>query len=140
MPRGRKKTFEQKLIEKLVACPHPSAPKSEREAFWGREMKILKSVFKEFPDKEFWEKVTFEKKFKIGNYLAPLTIALFANSPFTENKLSGFLSYRGKVWQETNRGGIMPITFESVNFEKYVDNVINYPILFLKKNKRYCWF
>ena len=31
----------------------------------------------------------------------------------------------------------MPITFESVNFEKYVDNVINYPILFLKKNKRY---
>ena len=79
----------------------------------------------------------FEKKFKIGNYLAPLTIALFANSPFTENKLSGFLSYRGKVWQETNRGGRMPITFESVNFEKYVDNVINYPILFLKKNKRY---
>ena len=79
----------------------------------------------------------FEKKFKIGNYLAPLTIALFANSPFTENKLSGFLSYRGKVWQETSRGGIMPIAFESVNFEKYVDNVINYPILFLKKNKRY---
>ena len=79
----------------------------------------------------------FEKKFKIGNYLAPLTIALFANSPFTENKLSGFLSYRGKVWQETNRGGIMPITFESVNFEKYVDHVINYPILFLKKNKKY---
>ena len=79
----------------------------------------------------------FEKKFKIGNYLAPLTIALFANSPFTENKLSGFLSYRSKVWQETNRGGIMPISFESVNFEKYVDNVINYPILFLKKNKRY---
>ena len=54
----------------------------------------------------------FKKKFKIGNYLAPLTIALFANSPFNENKLSGFLSYRGKVWQETNRGGIMPITFE----------------------------
>ncbi len=79
----------------------------------------------------------FEKKFKIGNYLAPLTIALFANSPFNENKLSGFLSYRGKVWQETNRGGIMPITFENVNFEKYIDHAINYPILFLKKNEKY---
>ena len=79
----------------------------------------------------------FEKKFKIGNYLAPLTIALFANSPFNENKLSGFLSYRGKVWQETNRGGIMPITFENVNFEKYIDHAINYPILFLKKNRKY---
>jgi len=79
----------------------------------------------------------FEKKFKIGNYLTPLTIALFANSPFTENKLSGFLSYRAKVWQETNRGGIMPITFERINFEKYIDNVLNYPILFLKKNGKY---
>ena len=79
----------------------------------------------------------FEKKFKIGNYLAPLTIALFANSPFNENKLSGFLSYRGKVWQETIRGGIMPITFENVNFEKYIDHAINYPILFLKKNGKY---
>ena len=79
----------------------------------------------------------FEKKFKIGNYLAPLTTALFANSPFNENKLSGFLSYRGKVWQETNRGGIMPITFENINFEKYIDHAINYPILFLKKNRKY---
>ena len=79
----------------------------------------------------------FEKKFKIGNYLTPLTIALFANSPFVENKLSGYLSYRGKVWQETNRGGIMPIAFERVNFEKYIDHVLNYPILFLKKNGKY---
>ncbi len=79
----------------------------------------------------------FEKKFKLGNYLAPLTIALFANSPFYENKLSGFLSYRGKVWQETNRGGIMPIAFENVDFEKYMDLAINYPILFLKKNEKY---
>ncbi len=79
----------------------------------------------------------FEKKFKIGNYLTPLSIALFANSPFAENKLSGFLSYRAKVWQETSRGGIMPIAFEHVSFEKYIDHVINYPILFLKKNGKY---
>ncbi len=86
---------------------------------------------------DFTSEEDFEKKFKIGNYLAPLTIALFANSPFNENKLSGFLSYRGKVWQETNRGGIMPITFEKINFEKYIDYAINYPILFLKKNGKY---
>ena len=64
MPKGRKKTFEQKLIEKLVVCPHPSSPSSELSSFWAREMKILKSVLQEFPNKEFWEKVTFEKKFK----------------------------------------------------------------------------
>ena len=79
----------------------------------------------------------FEKKFKIGNYLSPLTIGVFANSPFNENKLSGFLSFRGKVWQETYRGGIMPIAFEKVTFERYIDHAINYPILFLKKNGKY---
>jgi len=64
MPRGRKKTFEQKLIERLVVCPHPNSPSAELNAFWGREMKILKSVLKEFPDKEFWDKARFETKFK----------------------------------------------------------------------------
>ena len=54
----------------------------------------------------------FEKKFKVANYLTPLSVALFANSPFKEKKLSGYLSYRGKVWQNTSRGGIMPISFE----------------------------
>ena len=29
----------------------------------------------------------------------------------------------------------MPIAFENINFEKYIDHVINYPILFLKKKK-----
>ena len=27
----------------------------------------------------------------------------------------------------------MPIAFEKVGFEKYIDHAINYPILFLKK-------
>ena len=31
----------------------------------------------------------------------------------------------------------MPITFEKVNFQKYIDNTINYPILFLKKKGKY---
>ena len=64
MPKGRKKTFEQKLIEKLVVCPHPNSATEEIKSFWGREMKILNSVFKEFPNKEFWEKTIFPKKFK----------------------------------------------------------------------------
>ena len=79
----------------------------------------------------------FEKKFKVANYLTPLSVALFANSPFKEKKLSGYLSYRGKVWQNTSRGGIMPISFEKIDFEKYVDYSVKYPILFLKKNDGY---
>ena len=79
----------------------------------------------------------FEKKFKAGNYLTPLTIALFANSPFANNKFTGYLSYRNKVWQDTARGGIMPITFEDLNFEKYLDHVINYSLLFVIHEGKY---
>jgi len=79
----------------------------------------------------------FEKIFRLGNYLTPLTIALYANSPFTNGKLSGFQSYRNKVWQNTARGGIMPISFEKITFEKYFDHVIDYPILFAIRDKNY---
>jgi glutamate--cysteine ligase len=79
----------------------------------------------------------FEKKFKVGNYLTPLTIALFANSPFANKKITGYLSYRNKVWQNTARGGIMPITFESLNFEKYLEHAINYSLLFVIYKGKY---
>lgn len=79
----------------------------------------------------------FEKIFRIGNYLTPLTIAIFANSPFENKKPTGNLSYRNKVWQKTARGGIMPIAFENITFEKYFDYIINYPILFAIKDSQY---
>ena len=79
----------------------------------------------------------FEKKFKVGNYLTPLTIALFANSPFMSKKFTGYLSYRNKVWQDTARGGIMPISFEDLNFEKYLDHAINYSLLFVIHEGKY---
>jgi glutamate--cysteine ligase len=79
----------------------------------------------------------FEKIFRIGNYLTPLTISMFANSPFEGRQPNGYLSYRNKVWQKTSRGGIMPIAFENMTFEKYFDHVINYPILFAIRDKKY---
>jgi len=79
----------------------------------------------------------FEKIFKLGNYLTPLAIALYSNSPFESEKPTGYFSYRNKVWQKTSRGGIMPIAFEKINFEKYFDHIIEYPVLFAIKDKKY---
>ncbi len=76
----------------------------------------------------------FEKIFRLGNYLTPLTIALYSNSPFESGKPNGYYSYRNKVWQNTSRGGIMPIAFEKMTFEKYFDHIIEYPILFAIRN------
>ena len=79
----------------------------------------------------------FEKIFRLGNYLTPLTIALYSNSPFENKGLTGFQSYRNKVWQNTSRGGIMPIAFEKMTFEKYFDHIIDYPILFAIRDNNY---
>ena len=79
----------------------------------------------------------FKKKFKIISYLTPIAIAIFANSAILENKPSGYLSYRSKVWQNTSRGGLPKIFLENMDFEKYADFAINFPLLFIYKNKEH---
>ena len=79
----------------------------------------------------------FKKKFKVISFLTPLTIALFANSALKNNKPSGFLSYRSKVWQSTSRGGLPKIFLEDMTFEKYCDFALNFPLLFIYKNNKY---
>jgi glutamate--cysteine ligase len=86
---------------------------------------------------DYTSEVNFEKIFRLGNYLVPLTIALYANSPFENGKPTGYQSYRNKIWQKTSRSGIMPIVFEKLTFEKYFDHAINYPILFATRDKNY---
>ena len=79
----------------------------------------------------------FKKKFKIISYLTPLSIGLFSNSAIKENKFSGFLSYRSKVWQNTSRGGLPEIFLNNISFEMYADFILNFPLLFLKKKNEY---
>ena len=79
----------------------------------------------------------FTKKFKIVNSIVPISIALFANSSIIEKKKSNYLSYRSKVWQNTSRGGLPKIFFEELNFEKYADFIMNFPILFIQERDNY---
>ena len=79
----------------------------------------------------------FIKKFKIVNSIVPISIALFANSSIVEKKNSNYLSYRSKVWQSTSRGGLPKLFLEDLNFEKYADFVMNFPILFIQEQRNY---
>ena len=79
----------------------------------------------------------FIKKFKIVNSIVPISIALFANSSIVEKKNSGYLSYRSKVWQNTSRGGLPKLFFEELNFEKYAEFAMNFPILFIQNDDTY---
>src|SRR5262245_54930850 len=63
------------------------------------------------------------KKLRVSLALQPVATALFANSPFTEGKPNGFLSFRSEIWRDTDnaRAGMLPWAFEDgMSFERYV--------------------
>ena len=80
------------------------------------------------------------KKFRVGLALQPLATALFANSPFTEGKPNGYLSYRSHIWSDTDpaRTGMLPFVFdEGFGYERYVDYMLDVPMYFVFRDGRY---
>ena len=86
---------------------------------------------------DFNSEEDFVKKFKIVNSIVPIAISLFANSSIVEKKNSYYLSYRSKVWQSTSRAGLPKLFLENLNFEKYADFIIDFPILFIQDKQNY---
>jgi glutamate--cysteine ligase len=80
------------------------------------------------------------KKLRVSLALQPIATALFANSPFTEGKPNGFLSFRSEIWRDTDpdRSGMLPWVFEpGMGFERYVDYALDVPMYFVKRGDRY---
>lgn len=76
------------------------------------------------------------QKFRVGLALQPLATALFANSPFTENKLNGFESYRSHIWSDTDpqRTGMLPFVFEDgFGYERYAEYMLDVPMYFVSR-------
>ncbi len=80
------------------------------------------------------------RKLRVSLALQPIATALFANSPFTEGKPNGYLSYRSAIWLDTDnaRAGMLPFAFEDgMGFERYVDYALDVPMYFVRRNKKY---
>lgn len=76
------------------------------------------------------------QKFRVGLALQPLATALFANSPFTENKPNGFESYRSHIWSDTDpqRTGMLPFVFEDgFGYERYAQYMLDVPMYFVSR-------
>jgi glutamate--cysteine ligase len=89
---------------------------------------------------DFSSEADMVKKLRVSLALQPLASALFANSPFTDGKPNGFLSYRSEIWRDTdnNRAGMMPFAFEQgMGFERYVDYALDVPMYFIKRGDTY---
>jgi glutamate--cysteine ligase len=89
---------------------------------------------------DFASEADMVEKFRVSLALQPLAVALFANSPFTEGKPNGFLSYRSQIWTDTDpdRSGVPPFVFEpGMSFERYTDYLLDLPMYFVYRDKRY---
>ncbi len=89
---------------------------------------------------DFASEADMVKKLRVGLALQPVATAIFANSPFTEGRPNGFLSFRSEIWRDTDpdRTGMLPWAFEpGMGFERYVDYALDVPMYFVKRGERY---
>jgi glutamate--cysteine ligase len=89
---------------------------------------------------DFSSEADMVKKLRVSVALQPIATALFANSPFTEGKPNGFLSFRSEVWRDTDnaRSGMIPWAFEDgMGFERWVDYALDVPMYFVKRGDTY---
>jgi glutamate--cysteine ligase len=81
------------------------------------------------------------RKLRVSLLLQPLATALFANSPFTEGRENGFLSYRAHVWTDTDnkRSGIPRVMLEDgFGFETHAKWLVDeVPMYFVYRDGQY---
>jgi len=89
---------------------------------------------------DFGSESDMVQKFRIGLALQPLCTALFANSPFTEGRPNGFLSFRSQIWTDTDpdRTGMLPFVFDGdMGYEAYTQYALDVPMYFVYRNGDY---
>jgi len=79
-------------------------------------------------------------KMRVGMGIAPLLTAMFANSPISDGRLNGFLSYRGHIWTDTDpaRCGLLPFVFrDSCTFSDYIEYALDVPMYFIVRGEHW---
>jgi glutamate--cysteine ligase len=81
------------------------------------------------------------RKFLVGNRLAPIATAIFANSPFEGGRPSGYKSTRAAAWLSTDsdRTGIAPPALLGKSFSPadFVAYALDVPMLFAQRGGSY---
>ncbi len=79
-------------------------------------------------------------KFRTGMGLAPILIAMFANSPICDGQLNGYRSFREHIWTETDRAraGLLKFAFSpDASFAHYVEYALDVPMYFIIRHHDY---
>ena len=86
---------------------------------------------------DFSDEADCARKLRAVQWLAPLSYALFANSPILEGEPNGFLSLRGEIWSrtDTDRCGLIEDLFKpSAGFADFVEYALDVPLYFIQRD------
>lgn len=77
------------------------------------------------------------KKVQLCAMMAPLTTAIFANSPLYKNRPTSYMSYRGHIWTRTDpdRTGFPPGLRNDFTFEKWIQYLLDVPMMFIYRDE-----
>lgn len=84
---------------------------------------------------DFKDEADAVRKFNIANKLTPFMTAMFANSPIRGGVETGYKTFRALSWLNTDndRCGFCGKMDEDFSFEKYVENVLKSPVIFINR-------
>ncbi|MCX7306268.1 MAG: glutamate--cysteine ligase [Hyphomicrobiales bacterium] len=89
---------------------------------------------------DFESEADMRRKMQVSLKLQPLATALFANSPFTEGRPNGMVSWRGDIWRDTDnqRSGLLEFCFSpDFGFFDYVEWALDVPMYFVIRDGAY---
>ena len=89
---------------------------------------------------DFGSEADMVQKLRVALALQPVATALFANSPFFENKVNDHKSWRARVWRHMDdaRTGMLPFVFdEGFGFEAWVEYALDVPMYFVYREGQY---
>jgi glutamate--cysteine ligase len=86
---------------------------------------------------DFSDEADCARKVQLTAGLAPLTTALFANSPLYAGQDTGFASYRGHIWTRTDpdRTGFPPGLRDDYSHERWVEYLLDVPMMFYRSGE-----
>ena len=89
---------------------------------------------------DFSSERDMRRKMQVGMRLQAVASALFANSPFTEGKPNGLVSWRSDVWSDVDnrRSGLLPFVFEpGFTYADYAEWALDVPMYFVMRDGHY---
>jgi glutamate--cysteine ligase len=120
MPKGRYKVMREYLPKKGALAHY-----------------MMKGTTSVQCNYDFENELDCAKKVHLCSGIAPITTAIFANSPLYKNKPTSYISFRGHIWTQTDpdRCGFPPGLRNDYSHEKWIDYLLDVPMMFIHREE-----